>query len=423
MRILVISVGTGRNRQDIAEAVCFSLDRHRADRAVFLCSAKTHEETLPLVLGLLDWPEDHYRVDVCANEDDVQDLFIEWNARWGKLLNEWLPAEVIVDFTSGTKPMSAAAVLLALARNAFGLSYVIGERDSTGRVSRSTDIRCICPDLVIAHRQLRLAVEHFHAGSFAAARLLVEPYLKIETLPEESLREVARSVHFLAEAYEAWDRFDYNTAHARLHDSKKFWNKWGWVEDAKRLEDNASLITAVKKSNSRQNYDPALAADLLGNTRRCMQRHRWDDAVARLYRSCELLAQMRLLQKYGQKTGDLDPDKLPAPLQAEYRERKVRAADGKIKLGSYEAYHLLQQLGDPLGQEYIARYGRSPKWGELKGLLDARNQSLLAHGITPIRQDKAEKLYEHVKALADIADPAIFAEWLPKAEPIHFRPF
>ncbi len=413
---IILSVGTGRNREDIAAALVFSIRQNGARRAVFLCSAKTRAETLPVVVGQLGWPEDCYRVHVCADEDNVETLFVEWNQAWDELLAGWRPARVIVDFTSGTKPMSAAAAMLGISRGAEALSYVVGRRDETGRVVESTDVRSLLPALVLAHRRLTLAADHFNAGSFAAARDIAAEYLKITAMPDDRLREVARSVHFIASACEAWDRFDYTQAARHLRDSQRYWNQWQWVMDSARLKAVQQLIHAARDAaTGRGALEPALAADLLASAQRCMRRQDWDDAVARLYRACELLAQLKLLRDYGQQTGNIDPEKLPEDLRQQYRDRKSRADGGRLKLGLEQSFTLLEQLADPLGREFRARYGRRDAYGPLNGLLNARNNSLLAHGTTPIGQDKAGQLREHILALADVAEPDICRKWLPMA--------
>ncbi len=422
-RILICTVGTGRDRQDIAQAIVFSIGQHQASGAVFLCSPKTQEETLPLVLAQLGWPAERYRTHVSADVDDVQRLFVEWNRAWGDWLTSWPKARVAVDFTSGTKPMSAAAFALAVARGADAVSYVVGERDTTGRATCSTAVRAFAPALVVAHRQLQMAVEHFHAGDYGAARDLAQKFLKIEALPDDHLREVARSIHFVAAAYEAWGRFDWKQAARYLKESQRFWPEWPWVDSAARLAANRQLIDAAKESCQQRDYGPAIVADLLGNVDRCLIRQAWDDAVARLYRACELLAQMRLHCAYGQDTGNIDPSRLPEPLRGRYQERKDHVEGGKLKLGLEQAYTLLEELGDELGGAFFERAGSFEQRRELRGLLSIRNDSLLAHGLQPIGEEKARKLREHVFALARVADPAIMDEWLPKAEPVRFGSF
>jgi len=419
--LVIATVGTGRNRTDIAEALAFSIRRHQARRAVFLCSRKTAEETLPLVLERLEGDAVQCRHDVCDDEEDVQRLFIEWNRKWPEWLGDGPPARVLVDFTSGTKAMSAAAVLLAVARGADQLSYVVGRRDEGGRVVQSEEARVLSPDLIFAHRQLRLAVEHFHAGGYAAARDIAAGYLAIA---DAALCKVARSIHVIGAAYEAWDRFDYRAAAARLRESKRFWPQWSWVIDSARLQANEELILAAKEcTEGTRKLDLPLCADLLASAERCARRSDWDDAVARLYRACEMIAQIRLFRKYQIRTGDADPTLLPENIRGPYAERKSRLGDHKLKLGLDEAYELLFLLDDPVGRKYAELGGGWQRKGDLLSALQSRNGSLLAHGVVPIGEEKAKKLHELVTALARTLDSVALDQWLAKAEPVRFGAF
>ncbi len=422
---IICTVGTGRDREDIAKAILFSIQHHAADRAVFLCSQKTRDETLPHILDGWTDAENRYVVDICPDPDDVQALFIRWNERW----SNWVPADVdgrvIVDFTSGTKPMSAAAFALAVARGADTVSYVTGPRDSTGRVSESKTVQALAPMLIVAHRQLCQAVDHFHAGSYAAAAGLAAPLRKAEALPDERLRAIAESVYGVAAAYEAWDRFDWKAArNAVWHKHGRFERTtWPWLDSVEQLRENGELIRAAEDVRRSQVYRAEMVADLLGNVKRCLDRHDWDDALARLYRACEMLAQLKLLRDHDLRTGDVDVEKLPESVRPQYQKRKDSSPIARVKLGLEQAYTLLEELGDPLGAEFRKVYGDLSRPGPLRAALTARNDSLLAHGIQPIPQQKAEQLYEHVLALARQTDPAILDEWLPKATPVRFHPF
>lgn len=421
-KILILTVGTGRNRDDIAKALCFSIRRCAPTQVVFLCSHKTASETLPLITKELDWPAGHYCHHVCKDEDDPQALFMEWNRRWPDWVPDSTSTQVFVDYTSGTKPMSAAAVMLAISRGAEALSYVVGKRDETGRVVTSNDVRLIEPDLIMAHRQLRLARDLFHSGSYAAARDLAQPLLKIESLPGTGLREFARALYYAADMYDAWHRFDWKAAKNAHHNSGHP-GAWGCLEEPSRINDNRKLIDAANEARGKQEFGAALVADLLANIDRCMHQSRFDDAVARMYRAIEMLAQKQLLEKHGIRTAKVDIEKLPEALRGQYETKK--GSRPKLALGLDDSFTLLEQLDDPIAPEFRKRYGSRDdgKPGKLANLLDRRNQSLLAHGLDPINRDVAERLHKHVFELAELVDADIFSTWMPKAASIGFREF
>lgn len=413
--LLIATLGTGRSRTDVASAVAFSCRQHQAGRLVLLCSAKTLQETAPEVRALL--PDVEIAAEACPDgmERNVQHLLLHWNGRWDALIAPADGERVVVDFTSGTKPMSAAAFALALSRGADVVSYVTGPSDDTGRATACENVIHFAPDLVIAHRQLRQAADYFNAGSYAAARDLAEPLTKLQAVDDDQLRTIAVGIHHIAAAYEAWDRFDWKQAAHSFHQVSSKWNEWTWVETPDQLRANHQHVQQVNKGKT--SLATCLLADLLANARRCMARRAWDDAVARLYRACEMIAQKRLADGYGQNSGKINPEALPAGLQKEYRERLARSPTGKLSLGLEASYRLLAELDDPLGREFFQHYGQDRK-GPLGTLLNQRNQSLLAHGEVPVKQDKAQPLEAHILALARIHWAQELDEILPAADSV-----
>ncbi len=421
--VLVATVGTGRVRSDIAQAIAFSFRRHGAGKLLMLCSQKSHAETVPEVVRLL--PSVDRRVDVCPPglEEDVQGLFLRWRRRCEELLAGWPAGRVVVDFTSGTKPMSAAAFALAIACRAEVVSYVVGPRDQTGRATASTDVVSFSPDMVVAHQQLRLAAEHFNAGSYASARDIAGRYLKADEMPDEHLRALARSVRYIAAAYAAWDRFDWKGAQSQFHQVVGEWGRWGWVDSPEQLDRNYEFVRAVRKSRSEDGWSVVMLADLLGSARRCMDRADWDDAAVRLYRACEMLAQLALKQMELLEGTGVVVDRLAGKVPAEQLERLGGRADGRgrARLGMEESYRLLEGLGHPLAGEFFGLYGHDRR-GPLANAVRARNGSLLGHGVVPIGQKQAGDLWQHVGALARSFCGAELEGYLEAVRPVRFEP-
>ena len=104
--------------------------------------------------------------------------------------------------------------------------------------------------------------------------------------------------------------------------------------------------------------------------------YKYDDAIARLYRSFELIAQIKLL-KYGIVSSDIDVSALLEKNVSQdfidYLE-KMRE-DNKIRIGLTADFLLLNELGDDLGKYYMANENK------IKNLTQKRNNSILAHGL------------------------------------------
>ena len=72
----------------------------------------------------------------------------------------------------------------------------------------------------------------------------------------------------------------------------------------------------------------AMVHDILRNAERRLEKKEYDDAVGRIYRALELIAQICLLYKYPPIfTSDVKVDKLPIEIQEKY----VAMKNGKEK--------------------------------------------------------------------------------------------
>ncbi len=175
--------------------------------------------------------------------------------------------------------------------------------------------------------------------------------------------------------FDAWDRFD----HA------KAWQLLSLHMNIPQIQPLGLFLKRVMHSRAAidDNFDAPngiaghgyeIVEDLLFNAERRASQERHDDAVGRLYRALELLAQIRWWLAYGIKTGNVDRERLPEAL----RDR-VPQQDGKIQLALQKSYQLLSCLSeDPLGALYLQHANA------LTDVLQIRNYSLLAHGFRPV---------------------------------------
>ncbi len=126
----------------------------------------------------------------------------------------------------------------------------------------------------------------------------------------------------------------------------------------------------------------ATVEDLVANAERRAREGKYDDAVTRLYRATEMVAQVRFLKKPLEcTTSEVPVEKVPELVREEFCQRYFDPPTGKLRLPLYAAFRLLKAAGAPEGEEFFAREEA------FKGLLNARNYSLLAHGATPIRPE------------------------------------
>ena len=157
--------------------------------------------------------------------------------------------------------------------------------------------------------------------------------------------------------------------------------------------------------------------DLINNAARRIEEAKYDDAVARLYRTIELIAQARLMDMKLIEEGrfkdngvfaiqlDMLKEKLGGEAVNKYcdGQKDVDVANGVIKLGLSISYAILGDLNDELGMKFKGDR-------RLQNLLQRRNNSILAHGLAPVEKNTAEELFEIVVEYARIVSPDKLSE-------------
>lgn len=431
-RVLIQTVGTGGPNNPVWEALAYAVRDRRPQVLVQWCSKKTLEETVPRFeksLGKPEWPLDVRRT-VCDDPNDVDRLARDYLRQVDELRAEFSGAVLEVDFTSGTKPMSAAAVAAAVARRLPRLHYAVGPRDETGRAVRTDHLVSLETGQMVADPLLCELGRLFNEGQHTAVRAQAEALAA--DLTDEVLRARAESLAYLAEVYELWDRFSWPEAFSLLRGYGKRDDESGCIStagwDLAKLGAQVAHLKQCKDGHVRRQR----LADLLANAERRMQQGRYDDAAARLYRLSEYVAQVRFRKQFDIKKLDNPTGKVPievlarhAPRLAQDLQARKSLTEGRLDLGLGNTIAALAEAGDPVGQFMKERYEppdstRPSAKGKLGELLDVRNQSLLAHGSVPVKEQETSELCEEVTAileehlqaehvkLADVLEPARF---------------
>ena len=134
-------------------------------------------------------------------------------------------------------------------------------------------------------------------------------------------------------------------------------------------------------------YHAHLLSDLINNAKRRIEEGKYDDAVARLYRVIEFIAQSKLFIKHDINTSDVDILLLPNELREKYKKMEE---NGKIRLGLKKSYELLRDMNEEIGKRFFENE-------EIQKILSMRNNSILAHGFGPVTKEQAEKFFEVTK--------------------------
>lgn len=279
---------------------------------------------------------------------------------------------LIADYTGGTKTMTAALAAVALELG-WELSLVKGSRLDLVKVRSGTEIASLVNAAEVrAHRRMAEARRLFDAYAYASAAQVLGSTLREAPLAPDLQHEIHARVT-LCRAFHAWDLFQHRRARQLLEPyQSRCVPQWIFVKQLTREQPG---------------YAPV--GDLLRNAERRAARGRYDDAVARLYRALELLAQTRLQAAHNLDSGAIPVARLPSDLQRRYEARRDPADQG-VKLGLCDDYELLTGLEDPLGLLYREWQHR------LLDVLGHRNRSILAHGLEPVGEEAWQRMREIV---------------------------
>lgn len=390
-KALVLTVGTG-NIEDIERTLLApmlkSVEDGEWDRIVLLPSHTTEEFAQTLQERISNPAVEISALPASGQENNADACFGHFDSVLDRLIGDGFKAgDIVVDFTRGTKAMSAALVLAALGRDIPVLRYVHSEqRDERGMVVPSTEkIGQIETNLATERRRLDQAERLMSHGDFGAV---------IELLPDldgsfagfsEKFRIDAEALRAAAQIYAAWDRLDYKAAVEGLNRHGKTARKAGRFAPTLEM---GTWLKEVGQKPKRCNY-PAMAAhlrvlacDLLANAERRLRDRHFEDALIRAYRVLELIGQTRLFAK-GYDSAALPPcDTALVELRRKLKKNKssdfsIDTKTEKLQASRYLVARLLKELGDEFAGRLLNfdnRHSESPT--------RRRNDSILIHGFT-----------------------------------------
>ncbi len=393
-RALVLTVGTGdlaHPEESLFRPLRLSMRDGRWERIVLLPSRITHELAEELCAQCDDLPIVLQPLPEAGMENDPDACFAEYVRVLSELKGEGFPPQaIVVDFTRGTKAMSAALVLAAVRHDIGEMRYITGERDTRGMVVAGTErIEAISATVATAQKQLDTACAFVRQGNFAAA---LETLPRLETpfaaLWPPALAEIAARVRPWLDFYNAWDRFDYEQAAAIAaqpsfrKEAPAEWRPFAPTDAMLRwVRDLAEAVDRKDFPGNARRLRP-LMVDLLANGERRIRDRQFEDALLRAYRVLELVGQARLFDR-GYDSACIPPDD-PRVRAFDARMRKKKSASFGLDPGgkSWTAPRMvtarfLKHMGDPLAKSLIELGGKREK-REL-GISD-RNHSILIHG-------------------------------------------
>ena len=386
-----------------------AIDSLKPDRVIFICSdgAKGSKSqvtgtgtpcedrrgnrfpNIPTQAKLGDKFQPERDLILLEDPDDISECYQKIAAVIQSIQQSAVQATLKADYTGGTKTMSAC---LAMAAFDYGVEIFLttGNRTDLIRVQRGE----MTAQASVAAIRIQRTIDRFlpmvlEKYNYPAAAAELKQLLHSMTIPQE-LRPEIHSLYSICQGLDAWDRFDHLEALALLQPYMKLKVIQPLGLFLKRAISSRGAIDAnFTPVDGITGHGYEVIQDLLLNAERRAAQGRYDDAVGRLYRSLELLAQVRLFKAYGLETGDLDLSKLPEHLRDDFHP----LGDRKIEIPLQRSYELLSKLGnDPIGKMY------KDNENKIRNALQKRNHSLFAHGFQPIEQKDYAEMLEAIES-------------------------
>lgn len=298
----------------------------------------------------------------------------------------------------------SAAIAMHASRWTCVISYVGGDqrtKEGVGIVKSGHEKvhTTVNPWDVLGYQAVNDFIVLFDRYAFAAAGD-VAAKAKQQVSASDRKREFA-VLEQLARAFDAWDRFDHASSLAALDNVKKSANDLraalGSAKGQRVLDGVEAIAGHLEVLCREQPPSQPHVLDLLTNAKRRKEEGRHDDAVARLYRAIEAIAQVALKEGHGIASTEKVPlARLPETLRSEWASR---AEDGVVEIGLQNAYALLASLNDSLGQQF-----RQAELAGAKSPLTVRNRSILAHGFDRVPENIFDKLWRAALSLIRLGE-------------------
>lgn len=422
----VVSVGTSY------EPIVLNLRLFNPKHILFLYTEKTGL-TLNKIVKYCELEAACYEKKL-VGETNPLDIYREIKhsyLEWGK------PQKMYIDFTGGTKAMSAAAAMAGALVNVQLIyvgtnDYLVDFRKPNPGSETLYFINnplAVFGDLEI-EKALALFREYNYAGAIEKLEVLKE------NIPDPNVRQQMNFVYLLAKVYEAWDALDFNTAYQNIKTLNKELKRDSLIHNNFVLMDFAnvlrqqelilsSLVHIKQMTKQKHNMDIltdkktiiALMFTMGQNALIREKQEKYDMATLLFYRLLEMIEQ-RCLAKYNLFVSAMDYEHINYNLKraTEFAEIKESERIGLLKekvsgikseifgkagngylpdqVSLLEGFIILCTLGDPIVSG--ADKNGINKLKRIRAMVFLRNNSIFAHGLGPVGVDDYTKFKNFV---------------------------
>ena len=306
----------------------------------------------------------------------------------------------ISDPTGGRKAMVAALSSISFY---YGLPmmYLWGYEDKGIILPFSEQLKSIeNPYEIYGDLDLILFERLFNNHAYASARQIAIELRKKVIDPKQSY--LITLLEELSDVYLKWDQFKHSIPHENLTLSEELITiqtkinsqDYQLLFDTQQITNNIEFLQGIEthwRLGEQNMIDEYRLIDFLANAERRAVLKRYDDAVARLYRSLEAASTL-LLNQNGLNLKNGDFEKLLANTNKSSLTELQQAFENRFKIPLSKQIGLQQQMwlikwtmDHPFVESYKKLLKKSPVDGKI--LMAIRNHSILAHGTSPVSEE------------------------------------
>ena len=311
--------------------------------------------------------------------------------------------QVLVDYTGGTKTMTAAIALATIGKG-FNFSYVGGKertKDGLGVVVKGTEVirEGVGPWHIYAVEEKRFLANHINNYRFNSALEVLKKLIE----RGESVKRYGflNSLKEIVAGYREWEAFRHSAALEKISTGTKRLEPMLEIDDCQPLRRylegiklNLEFLGKLKgRTDNFENLSMETVIDLLSNAERRYSEGKFDDATARVYRAMEMVGQIEFKKVFEYGTDEVPLEVIPEELRKEYACKYQAKDKNKLKLPLEATFYALSIKDNEVGKKFFGNHEK------IKGLQQARNHSILAHGMGPIKEEKCQKFLNLVREL------------------------
>lgn len=418
-KALIITVGAQGNQ------IVYSLKEIKPEHVGFICT-DTQE-----CKKTLDWVVENYplapsKSKISYVRDDAEfigEVVKEFNSIYNWLKKEGInDKDIIVNPTGGRKWMSAGAIMVA---SFLGLDMSYIDVKTVNNRPLPQTMRLV--PLGNAYEQVGFLEEA--KGDTLFNEYNFEGALRIYRLLREKVpdpRKIEIKEH-LSEACSFWNQFRFVEAYQAMELAIKKIQQFQILTEIKEfLQKQLKILSVLKENESetsffellkRNDFSKFALLTTLSYAERCAEIERWDWAVVGLYRTLELISQIRL------SSLGIDFSKIPEEVRKKYNHefkgitKDIFQAQREIadKLALVESWILLYCLRDEL-------FKKEKSYRFLDGLrnhLDPRNLLWIEHG----NRSVVEREFNKFKKFVEMWTVKIFPRFKEELKDFEFIKF